>query len=87
MTQQRQLEHIKFKWESMSDKLRWKALPSLQVNHPNLIVNLDNDMTFITHKDIEPEEEDFILEFDEYIGWSDGVQTLLKAFNIKAEPV
>ena len=85
MTEQRQLEHIKFKWESMDDKLRWKALPSLQTNHPKLILNLDNDDTFITHKGIEPEE--FLLQFDEFIGDSDGVQILLKAFNIKSESV
>ena len=85
MTEQRQLEHIKFKWESMNDKLRWKALPSLQVNHPKLILNLDNDDTFITYKDLDT--EDFILQFDEFIGWSDGIQIMLKAFNIKAEPV
>ncbi len=85
MTEQRQLEHIKFKWESMDDKLRWKALPSLQANHPKLIVYLDNDDTFVIHEDIDG--EDFMLEFDEFIGSSDGVQTLLKAFNIKVEPI
>ncbi len=84
MTKAQQLNHIEFKWSKLTDKLRWKALPEIQKKHPELILMLDND-TYIVHKDIDAEK--FILQFDEFIGWSDGVQILLKAFNIRAEPV
>ena len=77
------LNQLKFKWQTLTDELRWKTLPQIQQDIPGLIVNLDNDDTFITHRD----NEDFMLFFDNFIGWKDGVQILLKAFNIKAEPV
>ena len=85
MTERQQLDHIKFKWNSMTDELRWKSLSYIQTEHPDLILMLDNDDTYVIHKDLDA--EDFILQFDEFIGWSDGIQILLKAFNIKAEPV
>ena len=84
MTENR-MKQIQLLWQSMTDELRWKAVPKLQEEVPKLIIYLDNDDTFICHKDIDTEI--FILQFDEFIGWSDGVQIMLKAFNIKAEPV
>ncbi len=84
MTEPR-MKQVQSLWNSLTDELKWKKLPELQKEVPKLILNLDNDDTFITYEGIDA--EDFILEFDEFIGWSDGVQTLLKAFNIKAEPV
>ncbi len=79
------LNKTKILWETLTDELRWKALPSLQLDIPKLLVMLDNDNTYIINTDENSME--LILEFDDYIGWSEGVQTLLHAFNIKAEPV
>ncbi len=74
-------EIIKKNWETLTDELRWKFLANN--SHLNLIVNLDNDDTFVTHPNIEDES----LEFNEFIGCKDGIPILLKAFNIKAEEV
>ncbi len=84
MTENRK-QQIELLWSTMSDELRWRALPDLQEEIPQLIVYLDNDDTFVCHKDLDAEI--FMLQFDEFIGWKDGVITLLKAFNIKSEPV
>ncbi len=72
---------IKKEWNMHSDKERWLFL--LDSQHLGFIVQLDNDDTFVIHPDIEDE----YLQFNEYIGWSDGIQVLLNAINIKAEPV
>ena len=84
MTEQK-IKQVQLLWNSLTDELRWKAVPELQREIPKLIVHLDNDDTYIYHKGIDTEI--FLLQFDEFIGWSDGIQTMLKAFNIKAEPV
>ncbi len=45
---------------------------------------LDNDYTFIiNNNDVYMD----VLEFDSYIGWSDGVVSLLEAMGIEAECV
>ena len=78
----KKFEMIKQKWNKlMNDLERWTFLRENQ--HLGLVVQLDNDNTFVTHKDIE----DDYLEFDEYIGWADGVLFLLASVGIKAEPV
>ena len=84
MTEQK-IKQVQLLWNSLTDELRWKAVPELQREIPKLILILDNDDTYIYHKDIDAEI--FLLQFDEFIGWSDGIQIMLKAFNIKAEPV
>ena len=83
------LSILEKRWNDLNDEQRWKALLSGdEVFSKLFIVNLDNDSTFMTLKhQLNEEQEDFILHFDEYIGWSDGVQSLLKAANIKSEPV
>ncbi len=77
----KEFKEIEKKWKTLTDEERWYFLrdaPSL-----GLIVQLDNDNTFVIHPDIEDE----YLSFDEFVGWSEGVQTLLSVIDIKAEPV
>ena len=91
MTQQEELlnkiKQVELQWNSLTDELRWMALPDMQKEIPALVLNLDNDSTFLSLKSDIQEVKDFILEFDDYIGWNTGIQPLLKAFNIKAELV
>ena len=61
-----------------TDVERWVWVKSHQ--HTGVVVSLDNDDTFIVIGDLDA-------TFDNYIGWSDGVQELLKAMGISAEPV
>ena len=61
-----------------TDVERWVWVKSHQ--HTGVVVSLDNDDTFIVIGDL-------YATFDNYIGWSDGVQELLKAMGISAEPV
>ena len=68
-------------WINWNDKQRWEFIRDNQ--HLGYIVQLDNDSTFIIHPDIEDE----YLDFDTYLGWTDGLQTFLNVFNIKAETV
>ena len=79
---QKVFDEIENSWERIwDDKKRWDFLKENQ--HLGLLVNLDNDDTFVTHEDIE----DGMLQFNEYIGWSDGILTLLESVGIEAEPV
>ena len=48
-------------------------------------VMLDNDDAFIT---IEGDDEgEYIVDFDEFFGWTDGVLNLFKVLDIQAEVV
>ena len=64
-----------------TDEEKWIWVINNQEN--NIIVNLDNDGTFITIKGNDDDYGDFI----DYIGWSDGIFSLLKAIGIKCEGV
>lgn len=66
-----------------NDEARWKWLIVNQ--DKGIIVNCDNDDTFITTPDDEDDED--YASFDNYVGWSDGVFDLLKAIGIEAESV
>lgn len=62
------------------DQDKWKWLIANQ--DTGLIVNLDNDDTFV----VDPNDEDSDpVDFIDYVGCSDGVQELLSAVGIKAE--
>lgn len=64
-----------------TDPERWEFV----LNHKDegIILNLDNDSTFIVIKGLE----DWYGDFDEYIGWSDGIFNLLEVIGIEAEGV
>jgi len=63
-----------------NDVDRWKWVINNQ--DTGVIVNLDNDETFITFKD---ENEEDYETFCYYIGWSDGVTELLEAIGVRCE--
>lgn len=64
-----------------TDKERWAFL----ISNPDcgLIVNLDNDDTFVTSEN----EDEYFVNFDDYLGWSGGVFDLLGVIGIKAQSV
>ncbi len=78
-----QIEKLEQAWYTLTDEQRWKRLPGIQEQQKTLIVMLDNDITYLT----DTKDHDLYLEFDEDIGWRGGIIDLLKAFNIKGEPV
>lgn len=61
---------------------RWKWVKENQ--DKNITVFCDNDLTYIS---IESDNEEDSGDFDECIGWNDGVFSLLEACGIKAESV
>ncbi len=65
-----------------NDIERWQWIRDHQDD--GITVMLDNSDTFGFYDD---DEKGFIFQFDDYIGWGDGVQSLLRAMGIKAESV
>jgi len=75
-------------WNKLNDIERWTALTIDPFAFKHFKVNLDNDETFVSLLDPKNEfQEEFFLNFNEYIGWSDGIVSLLEAINIKSEQV
>lgn len=54
-----------------------------------ITVFLDNDQTFaqFMNADGTPADDDAIIEFHHYLGWSEGIFELLTAFGIRCETV
>lgn len=50
-----------------------------------IVLMLDNDDTYGIISDNN--DEDYLFEFDGYIGWNDGIFSLLEAYGIKTEGV
>lgn len=72
------------KFESFSsDEDRWKWIKDNQ--DLNITVYLDNDDTFATFED--DDDGSFLLQFDEFLGWSDGLFSLLTMCEIKHKSV
>lgn len=67
--------------EKMNDYEKWQCLITNN-DWVGYCVNLDNDYTFITFDGCED-----VVSFDDYIGWSDGVQKLLETIGVNYEPV
>lgn len=65
-----------------NDKDRWDWVKNNQDS--GIIIMLDNDDTFgvITNNNV-----DYIFQFDDYLGYSDGILSLLESFGINAEYV
>ena len=53
--------------------------------HLNIVLYLDNDDTFAVHED--DDENKYIFQFDSYLGWSDGIFSLLEAVDIRCSSV
>lgn len=66
-----------------NDKERWEFVIE---NKEHIMVNLDNDDTFITIIGYE-DLEDCYADFDFYIGENDGVANLLDAIGVQNIPV
>lgn len=62
-----------------NDCERWKWLQKNSKRH-SITVWLDNDDTFATFDDIEDSP---ILDFSDYVGWSDGIRALLDSIGIQ----
>jgi len=71
----------------LDDTEKWEWVKGNQ--DLNITVNLDNDDTFVTFDNFDEEEDagEVVIRFDGYLGWSDGIHTLLDVFNIKFEDV
>jgi hypothetical protein len=72
----------KGQWDLMDDENRWRWVKENQDEDFTLM--LDNDDTFIVFGDPEDPES---LDFDDYIGWSDGVVQLLNSVGIESQCV
>ena len=72
-----------------SDAAKWQWLIDNQDR--GLIVHLDNEDTFVSIDcDMDSGEDRPSYEavtFDDYIGWNEGIQTLLKVIGVSAESV
>ena len=78
-----EMNKFKQKFDSLKNDVdRWKFV--LENKDKDFQVLLDNDMTFI---DFNDDEFDLTCDFDGYLGWSDGVFSLLKALGIPHDGV
>ena len=75
-----------------NDEVRWAYVLVNKDEDELPPVTLDNDATYISFvvevpcKDSNETEEDWLtIDFDGYLGWSEGVRSLLNALGIKAE--
>ena len=66
-----------------TDEERWKFIINNQFK--GIKINLDNDDTFGSFE--WDDDGDYIFQFDDYIGWADGIMTLLDVIGIDAEYV
>lgn len=68
------------------EKLMW-----IQENQDlDLTVHLSNDDAFAKFDNVEyefEEDDDFVIRFDDYFGWTPGVFNLFEMLDIKAEGV
>lgn len=86
MTQEK-FKEIEKVWNRMDDTKRWKFL--MENQHLGLEVQMDNDDTFVTHPNLDEDEnyDSYSLQFDNFIGWADGLHALFKAIGIKGDCV
>ena len=68
-----------------NDIERWKWVKEHQ--DTGIIVYLDNDDTHGILPDPNDDNDVVIFQFDEYVGWADGIESLLASMGIKAECV
>lgn len=66
-----------------NDQQRWSWIAANQ--HTGIVVYLDNDDTYGVIEDSD--EEEYIFQLKEFVGSSDGIQTLLATFGINAQYV
>jgi hypothetical protein len=83
LTKEQQIKLWKEFKKLKSDKARWKFI--LNNQGKGIKINLDNDDTFGSFS--WDENGEYLLQLDDYLGWSDGIQTLLSIIGIDAECV
>ena len=83
MTKEEQIEIWKEFKKLKTDEERWTFILNNQFK--GIKINLDNDDTFGSFK--WDDGGDYLFQFDDYIGWSDGILTLLSVVGINAECV
>ena len=65
-----------------NDKARWGFVLA---NKSKLRLSLDNDDTMVIDDNASEDDENNYGSFDNYVGWSDGVITLLNAIGLDAD--
>ena len=65
-----------------NDKVRWGFVLA---HKSKLRLSLDNDDTMVIDDNASEEDENNYGSFDNYVGWSDGVITLLNAIGLDAD--
>lgn len=68
-----------------NDVERWKWVQSHQ--DTGILIHLDNDDTSGTLPDPDDPEDVLVFQFENFVGWDQGIDDLLKAVGIKAECV
>jgi hypothetical protein len=69
-----------------SDIKRWNFIARYTKDR-SIVVRCDNDDTYAIMPGDEGEEDDYLLQINQYVGNSGGIYELLEAFRIKAEGV
>lgn len=83
MTDYTNIDILATRLDGLTDEGMWKFVRD---NADLVVVNLDNDSTFITFEG-DDRDEPVIVEFDDYIGWAEGLHALASAFNVNFECV
>ena len=83
MTKEEQIKIWKEFKKLKTDEERWTFIINNQFK--GIKINLDNDDTFGSFE--WDDDGDYLFQFDDYIGWSDGILTLLSVVGIDAECV
>ncbi len=65
-----------------NDKARWGFVLA---HKSKLRLELDNDDTMVIDDNASDDDENNYGSFDDYVGWSDGVITLLNAIGLDAD--
>ena len=68
-----------------NDVDRWKWVKEHQDS--GILIQLDNDDTCGVLPDPDDADDVLIFQFEDYIGWGEGVENLLKAYGVKGESV
>lgn len=83
ITKEKQIELWKEFKKFETDELRWKFIIDNQFE--GIKIYLDNDDTFGSFE--WDDDGEYLFRFDDYIGWSDGIMTLMAVIGIDAECV
>lgn len=83
ITKEKQIKLWKEFNKLKTDELKWKFIIDNQFE--GIKIYLDNDDTFGSFE--WDDDGEYLFKFDDYIGWSDGIMTLMAVIGIDAECV